>query len=404
MVQPEKISAKDYDYTLPEEHIAKYPRSQREESNLLLYQKGRISGDRFNQIHHYLPADQLMVFNNAQVVYSRLLFQKHTGASIEVFCLEPSDPSEYETAFQQTHSVSWYCMVGNLKKWKAGPLEKELSLPKGKLHLTAQKIQRKENVVEVHFEWDNPHITFGEILDNAGIVPIPPYLQRESEPVDKERYQTVYSRVRGSVAAPTAGLHFSNDVMKKIRDKGINSTELTLHVGAGTFRPVQTETVDDHEMHTEHFSVALETLKDLQRYNFRVLAVGTTSVRTLESLYWLGIQLMDGHNPERPVVLKQWDHLNLDHNVPVSEAIQSIINYLEKNELNAFRASTQIMITPGYSFKLTRSMITNFHQPRSTLLMLIAAFVGEDWKQIYNYALQHDFRFLSYGDSSLLMP
>lgn len=404
MIQPGKISAKDFDYTLPEEKIAKYPIEQREKSKLLLYQKGQISRDTFENIHCYLPEDQLMVFNNAQVVYSRLLFQKSTGANIEIFCLEPVQPKEYAQAFQQTFSATWLCMVGNLKKWKDDVLEKKISLPKGKLNLKAKKKSRKDNAIEINFEWDNPTITFGEILDNAGIVPIPPYLKRESEPVDKQRYQTVYSKIKGSVAAPTAGLHFSEPVMNKIREKKINSAEITLHVGAGTFRPVKSETVDQHEMHTEHFSVSLQTLEQLANSKGNILAVGTTSVRTLESLYWIGVKLISMSSSPSRIVLNQWEHFDLDHSVSPGKALEEIQNYLKKNRKETLDASTQIMITPGYEFKLTKSMITNFHQPRSTLLMLIAAFVGEDWRDIYDYALQNDFRFLSYGDSSLLLP
>ena len=295
-------------------------------------------------------------------------------------------------------------MVGNLKKWKDDVLEKSISLTKGNLSLKAKKKGRKDNVIEIEFEWDNSSITFGEILDNAGIVPIPPYLKRESEPVDKHRYQTVYSKIKGSVAAPTAGLHFSEPVMGKIREKNIQTEEITLHVGAGTFRPVKSETVDQHEMHTEHFSVSIQTLEQLASSKGNILAVGTTSVRTLESLYWIGVKLKTMSSSPSRIVLNQWDHLDLDHSISPEKALEEIQNYLKKNQKQNLNASTQIMITPGYEFKLTKSMITNFHQPRSTLLMLIAAFVGEDWKEIYNYALKNDFRFLSYGDSSLLMP
>lgn len=404
MVQPEKISAKEFDYNLPEENIAKYPLKNREDSNLLLYNKGTITHDIFRNIDQHLRGDHLMVFNNAQVVYSRLKFQKKTGANIEIFCLEPSQPADYEQAFQQTSSVTWFCMVGNLKKWKEDELTKTLELPSGHIFLKASKVERKNNLLEIKFEWDNPKVTFSEILDNAGIVPIPPYLKRESEHVDKHRYQTVYSKIKGSVAAPTAGLHFSDPVMKSIKNKGIKTTEITLHVGAGTFRPVQTETVDQHEMHTEHFAVSKETLQRLIEFKDHILAVGTTSVRTLESLYWIGLKLKDMHSFPDSILLNQWDHRELDDSPGVKEALENIIAYLEKNNKEHLKASTQIMITPGYDFKLTKSMITNFHQPKSTLLMLIAAFVGDDWKEIYDYALKNNFRFLSYGDSSLLMP
>jgi S-adenosylmethionine:tRNA ribosyltransferase-isomerase len=404
MTEPEKISASDFHYNLPEENIAKYPLENREDSNLLVYNKGRITHDIFKYIEKHLPSDHLMVFNNAQVVYSRLLFQKRTGANIEIFCLEPSHPADYEQAFQQTSTVTWYCMVGNLKKWKGESLTKTLELPSGEITLKANKKERHNNILEIIFEWDNSNVSFSEILDNAGIVPIPPYLKRESEQVDKYRYQTVYSKIKGSVAAPTAGLHFSEPVMKSIKSKGIKTAEITLHVGAGTFRPVQTETVDKHEMHTEHFTVSKRTLEELIQFKDKILAVGTTSVRTLESLYWIGLKLKTMQSSYGSIILNQWEHRDLDDSVSIEEALESIITYLEKNKKEQLKASTQIMITPGYNFKLTKSMITNFHQPKSTLLMLIAAFVGDDWKDIYEYALKNNFRFLSYGDSSLLMP
>jgi len=404
MTEPEKISASEFDYKLPEENIAKYPLENREDSNLLVYNKGKITHDIFKYIEKHLPSDHLMVFNNAQVVYSRLLFRKRTGANIEIFCLEPSHPADYEQAFQQTSTVTFYCMVGNLKKWKGESLTKALELPSGEITLKASKKERHNNILEIIFEWDNSYVSFSEILDNTGIVPIPPYLKRKSEHVDKHRYQTVYSKIKGSVAAPTAGLHFSEPVMKSIKNKGIKTAEITLHVGAGTFRPVQTETVDKHEMHTEHFAVSKETLKRLIEFKDKILAVGTTSVRTLESLYWIGLKLKTMQSSHDSIILNQWEHRDLDDSVSVEEALESIITYLEKNMKEQLKASTQIMITPGYDFKLTKSMITNFHQPKSTLLMLIAAFVGDKWKDIYDYALKNNFRFLSYGDSSLLMP
>lgn len=404
MTEPGKISAEAFDYELPEERIAKYPLKNREDSNLLIYQQGKISKDRFHQLTGYLPSDYLMVFNNAQVVYSRLLFRKITGANIEIFCLEPSNPAEYSEAFRQNKAVSWHCLVGNLKKWKESTLIKKIELEGKKLNLKATQLKRNENSVEILFEWDHPEVTFGEILDHSGNVPIPPYLKRESEEIDKKRYQTVYSKVKGSVAAPTAGLHFSKPVMDKLNKKGIRYTELTLHVGAGTFRPVKAKSIDQHEMHTEHFAVSKKALSVLKENQDKLLAVGTTSVRTMESLYWLGVKMKQEATNDPDLMLHQWDHLHLPQSITVKESLDTLISYLEEKNQEILKASTQIMIAPGYSFKLTKAMITNFHQPRSTLLMLIAAFVGDDWKSMYDYALRNHFRFLSYGDSSLLIP
>lgn len=405
MIDPKNISAKDYNYILPEEKIAKYPLKERDISNLLIYDKGNIRKEIFRNIPEYLSKDYLLVFNNAEVVYSRLKFSKETGAKIEIFCLEPIEPREYNLAFQANKKTTWRCLVGNLKKWKTGELKKQISVDKQAITLTAQKKQRDNNYVDIEFSWNNPEITFSDILDNSGIVPIPPYLKRDSEHIDKTRYQTIYSRVKGSVAAPTAGLHFTKSVMNKLKEKDIPFSEVTLHVGAGTFRPVKAKTVAEHEMHTEHFSVSLNTVKELIKNPNKILAVGTTSVRTLESLYWLGqkIKNFKKKNDDR-IKLKQWEHLELPSNESFKEALNNIADYLKTNHLESLNASTQIMITPGYHFKVTEAMVTNFHQPRSTLLMLIAAFIGEDWKKVYQFALENDFRFLSYGDSSLLFP
>jgi S-adenosylmethionine:tRNA ribosyltransferase-isomerase len=402
-MQLKNISINDYNYNLPEDKIAKYPLPDRESSNLLFYNQGQIQKDLFTNITQYLPNDHLMVFNNAKVVSARLLFQKDTGANIEIFCLEPYQPSDYAMAFQQTTTSSWKCMVGNLRKWKDQLLSKNLRIKNTEITLEAKKTNKIGNYVIVQFNWDNSHITFGEILDQAGKVPIPPYLNRDSESIDKERYQTKYSQVKGSVAAPTAGLHFDNQTLQQIKEKSIPREEITLHVGAGTFRPVQTDSVVKHKMHEEHFSVSLETMNQLIDHEKRILSVGTTTVRTLESIYWLGVKLE--LKPDlSEFKLDQWEHTELDIELPVSKALQNIRNYLLENELQSLNASTQIMITPGYSFQLTHALITNFHQPKSTLLLLIAAFIGDDWKYIYRFALENDFRFLSYGDSSLLFP
>ena len=400
----DKISVNDYTYNLTEDRIAKYPLNRRADSRLLLYEKGEIRDDYFRNISDYLPADFLMVYNNAKVVSARLFFQKETGAKIEIFCLEPHSPADYAVAFQETKLCTWKCMVGNLKKWKKDFLSKELIVNDKKLLLSAQIISRQQNNVLIQFSWNNSKVTFGEILDNAGMVPIPPYLKRESESIDKERYQTNYSKIKGSVAAPTAGLHFDNETINKIKSEGIEIEEVTLHVGAGTFRPVQSKTVEDHEMHVEHFSVSAHTIDKLIENAGKILTVGTTTVRTLESLYWIGLKIQNNNHVTGEINLSQWEHKTLDGTMSVENSLKSIKNHLTQTNQNRLNASTQIMITPGYQFKLTSAMITNFHQPKSTLLMLIAAFVGDDWKKIYEFALNNNFRFLSYGDSSLLFP
>ncbi|MFP4621400.1 MAG: S-adenosylmethionine:tRNA ribosyltransferase-isomerase [Bacteroidales bacterium] len=404
MVNPKHIQVESFDYNLPEGQIAKYPLPDRDGSKLLVYRSGNITSDCFRNIPQYLSPGHLMVFNNAKVIYARLFFQKSTGAHIEIFCLEPAEPPDYASAFRQNKIVRWKCMVGNLKKWKTDVLENTMQIGGLPVHLQARKIDRRENHVIIQFSWDNKEFTFGEILDHAGKVPIPPYLKRENGTIDKERYQTIYSRVKGSVAAPTAGLHFSDRVTAAMDKKGIMRSELTLHVGAGTFRPVKTETADQHTMHLEHFSVSRETLNRLIHHHGKIIAVGTTSVRTLESLYWLGIKMNKQKIDKDHIGLNQWEHLKLPDKIDVCDSLNVIKEYLEDTGQNHLKASTQIMITPGYRFKLTRGLITNFHLPKSTLLMLVAAFVGDDWEKIYDYALRNDFRFLSYGDSSLLLP
>jgi len=404
MTDPRNIATKDFDYHLPEDRIPKYPRQERDQANLLIYNQGRISQDVFRHLASHVPSDHLMVYNNARVVYARLLFHKQTGAGIEIFCLEPHQPADYNLAFQQQEQVEWKCLVGNLKKWKEHDLAEVVEINGKKLNLKARKISRMDQYVVVGFTWDNSAITFGDILDHMGKVPIPPYLKRESKAVDKTRYQTVYSRVRGSVAAPTAGLHFSDTVFQELKDKGISNSEITLHVGAGTFRPVRAQTINQHAMHMEHFEVSRESLKHLIRHHPNILAVGTTSLRTLESLYWIGLKLSKENSSQDQITLDQWEHLEIQGNVPVKTALEFICQYLDQNNLKALQASTRIMIAPGYPFKLTKGLITNFHQPRSTLLMLVAAFIGSDWRKVYQYALEHEFRFLSYGDGSLLFP
>lgn len=399
------IRIKDFNYDLPESRIAKFPVAQRDHSKLLIYDKGKVSEDVFYNITDYLPKGSLMIFNNTRVIKARIHFRKETGAIIEVFLLEPAEPADYEQMFQTNGSCSWLCLVGNLKKWKEGALKRVFDIKGTQVTLTA--IYRQEHGTShwIDFAWDNKDITFADILENVGELPIPPYLKRDTQESDKVTYQTVYSKIKGSVAAPTAGLHFTEDVLKAIDDKGIEREELTLHVGAGTFKPVKSEEIAGHNMHTEYICVLKSTLKKLIEHNACAVAVGTTSVRTLESLYYVGVRL--SKNPdlkEEQLHIDQWEPYETQTDLSPVEALQNIVDYLDRNGQNSFHGSTQIIIAPGYEYKIVKMLVTNFHQPQSTLLLLVSAFVHGDWKTIYDYALSHDFRFLSYGDSSLLIP
>ena len=396
------IHIDEYDYSLPDERIATYPLARRDSSKLLLYKDGEISEDVFNSLPNHLPSGSLLVFNNTKVIQARMHFRKETGASIEIFCLDPAVPHDYALVFQQTERCSWHCLVGNLKKWKSGELHKEVTIGNEKIILTAQRTQSSGEHHVIEFSWDNPAFTFADLLDATGELPIPPYLKRETEEADKETYQTVYSKIIGSVAAPTAGLHFTDEVLSELKSKGIERAEVTLHVGAGTFKPVKSETIEGHEMHSEFISVERETIETLLRHQGKIIAVGTTSVRTLESLYYIGENL--GKNPDSELRVRQWQPYEDDSNlIDTQKALQNILDYLDRNQLNRLLADTQIIIAPGYEFKIVDGIVTNFHQPKSTLLLLVSAFVKGNWKEIYEYALNHDFRFLSYGDSSLLL-
>jgi len=404
MIITENIRIEDYNYDLPDERIAKYPLEKRDLSQLLVYNNGEISKDQFNGVQKYIPANSTLVFNNTKVIQARLKFFKNTGAQIEIFCLEPISPSDYVLSFQQKERVTWKCIVGNLKKWKSGELVKDVQIKNERIDLTAKKISTESDSVIIEFAWNNSTITFSEILENIGLTPIPPYLNRESERIDKERYQTIYSRLDGSVAAPTAGLHFTNEVIDALKNKNISFEEITLHVGAGTFKPVKSSLVADHEMHTEHFIVKKSTIQKLTETTI-IVAVGTTSVRTIESLYWLGVRVLNSqNNVDLNTHISQWEVYNTKQNISKNEALKAILNYMEYNNLSEFHASTQIMILPGYEFRMTDVLITNFHQPRSTLLLLIAAFIGDKWKSVYDFAINNNLRFLSYGDSSILIP
>lgn len=401
------IQIKDYDYALSEERIAKYPKAVRDESKLLLYHNGEVREDVFYHLPDYLPAGALMVFNNTKVIQARLHFRKATGALIEVFCLEPHEPADYQQSFAQTGSVVWTCLVGNLKKWKEGALERTVDVAGTPLTLRAERIGVCGTGHLVRFSWERPGVSFSEVLDAVGELPIPPYLHRETEESDLQTYQTVYSKVEGSVAAPTAGLHFTERVLEALDRKGVERDEITLHVGAGTFKPVKSEEIAGHTMHSEWIAVRRETIARLLRHGGQCIAVGTTSVRTLESLYYIGVMLRRRPDATQDDLhVPQWlpyDYADSD-GTPLStvEALQEVADYLDRNGLPVLHASTQLLIAPGYTYHVVRTMVTNFHQPKSTLLLLVSAFVGGDWRRIYDYALSHDFRFLSYGDSSLL--
>lgn len=405
MMNPKEIRIEAYDYALPDERIAKFPLAKRDESKLLLYKEGQISETVFKHLPDYLPQEALMVFNNTRVIQARLLFQKQTGARIEVFCLEPHTPHDYALIFQQTERCRWTCLIGNLKKWKEGKLERVIPIKGKEVKLTAERISSRGDSHVVELAWDDASLTFAEVLDAAGVLPIPPYLHRETEKSDLQTYQTVYSKIKGSVAAPTAGLHFTPEVLAEIDARGIEREEVTLHVGAGTFKPVKSETIEGHEMHTEFISVRRSAIEHIRQKLGHVIAVGTTSVRTLESLYYIGV-LLD-RNPEatsEELVVPQWmPYEEANNQLPVEEALSRILDYLDRHGADKLVTATQIIIAPGYSFKVVRGIVTNFHQPKSTLLLLISAFVKGNWRPIYDYALSHGFRFLSYGDSSLLL-
>ena len=401
MNDPRHIHISDYNYPLPDERIAKFPIAQRDHSKLLVYRHGEVSEDHFYNLPDYLPEGALMVFNNTKVIQARLHFRKATGALIEIFLLEPAEPTDYEQMFQTTGHCAWYCLIGNAKKWKDGVLKLmsndiNLRVEKGSLHGTSYRVD---------FEWSGG-LSFAELIDRIGELPIPPYLNRETQESDKTTYQTVYSKIKGSVAAPTAGLHFTPEVLSALDAHGIDREELTLHVGAGTFKPVKSEEIEGHEMHTETISVRRETIQKLINHGGQAIAVGTTSVRTLESLYYMGLKTIA--NPditETGLHVSQWEPYNVQSSAldPLT-SLTSLLNWMDRHHLTVLHSSTQIIIAPGYDYKIVKALVTNFHQPQSTLLLLVSAFVHGDWRKIYDYALTHDFRFLSYGDSSLLIP
>ena len=400
------IKIKDYNYPLTDVRIAKYPLPERDHSKLLIYDKGEIKEDVFYNIAEYLPKNALMIFNNTKVIQARMHFRKDTGALIEVFLLEPYAPADYEQMFQTTSECSWLCLVGNLKKWKGQQLGREINI-KGKDVFVKVDYEREHHTSHlIKFSWNNNEVSFAEILDAIGELPIPPYLNRETQESDKTTYQTVYSKIKGSVAAPTAGLHFTDNVLSSVSNYGIDLEEITLHVGAGTFKPVKSDEIGEHNMHSEFVCVHKSTIEKLLLHDGKAIAVGTTSVRTLESLYYVGLKLLkDKDLSEDELHVCQWEPYADDvKQVSAVKAIEQIREYMEEKNVNSIHFSTQIIIVPGYDYKIVKMLVTNFHQPQSTLLLLVSAFLHGDWKRVYDYALSHDFRFLSYGDSSLLIP
>jgi S-adenosylmethionine:tRNA ribosyltransferase-isomerase len=397
------IYINDYDYDLPEDRIAQYPVKERDKSRLLLFDGKTISSDTFTNIDRYLPEGSLLVFNNTCVIRARLLFQKKSGAQIEIFCLEPISPPDYEASFASQFPVEWKCIIGNLKKWKTGIVTMKFHLNNKEYELHAEKVSPEREVWRIRFEWNNNDISFSEVLEASGHIPLPPYITREDEKEDTDRYQTVYSSVKGSVAAPTAGLHFTRDLLARLKERGVNQVDITLHIGAGTFQPVRASRISDHQMHCEHFFVTRDTISELLENHGRIIAVGTTSVRTIESLYWLGVKAIN--YPQSNIddlKVGQWEPYDNDQDIPVKTALKALSDLIAKHKYRSISASTKIIIIPGYKFRMITGMITNFHQPKSTLLLLISAWAGTDWHKIYAYALENGFRFLSYGDSSLL--
>ncbi len=413
MKSPKDIRIADFSYELPDERIAKYPLAERDASKLLIYNHGSISHRHFRDVSELLPEGSLMVMNNTRVIQARMHFRKETGALIEVFCLEPARPNDYVLMFQQTAACTWHCLVGNSKKWKSGVLSRAITVDGREVVLTAERsldtdLSAKAGEQLIRFSWTDTSITWAQVIDACGELPIPPYLNRKTEESDLRTYQTVYSKVKGSVAAPTAGLHFTPAVLNAIDQRGIERAELTLHVGAGTFKPVKSERIEGHEMHSEWIYVPRTVIEALLRHHCECTAVGTTSVRTLESLYYIGKKILA--NPditEDQLPVAQWEPYEgvSGEDVKSEDCLSAILQWLDRNGISALHTATQIIIAPGYRYHIVRRMITNFHQPQSTLLLLVSAFVGDDhWRDIYRYALDHDFRFLSYGDSSLLIP
>ncbi len=407
-MDPRNISISDYTYTLPDEKIARYPLAERDASKLLIYRQGQVQEDSYRNIAQYLPADSLLVFNNTRVIAARLLFRKESGGSIEIFCLEPGPQyADVTTGMQQQGRVQWKCLIGGASKWKAGQvLQKEIPGSPQPITLEAKYIVKDQDAFIIELQWQPAHLSFAAVLQAGGSLPIPPYLKRSAETSDTERYQTLYAKQDGSVAAPTAGLHFTGHVFEQLRHKNITSSFVTLHVGAGTFKPVKSNRMQEHDMHTEFIDVSRQTIYELLQFSSRTYAVGTTSARTLESLYWMGVKTyLDLGITNDALSLGQWevyDQLQ-QHAVPVKDALESLLHWMDSRQLQWLYSKTRLLIAPGYTFKIIKGLVTNFHQPQSTLLLLVAALTGAGWKKIYAHALENNFRFLSYGDGCLVM-
>lgn len=406
-MHPKRLAIKDFTYELPDERIAKYPLPERDSSKLLIFKEGQITEDVYRNIDQFLPSDSLLLFNNTRVVEARLLFQKATGASIEIFCLEPhAHYPDITTAMSQKGSVQWMCLVGGFSKWKAGQiLEKSISHAGGHIELRARYLEKIGDSFSIELSWSPANLSFAEVLHLAGMIPLPPYIKRQAEASDAKRYQTIYARTEGSVAAPTAGLHFTESLFEKLNAKNIQRSYVTLHVGAGTFQPVKSEHMEGHPMHAEFIDVPTTLIQQILDYtNKPITVVGTTSLRTVESLYWLGVKtiLQPGIEPAA-LEINQWDAYELEaDDISVEYALTSLLQYMKKQEWDRIITKTRLLITPGYRIRIPQALVTNFHQPQSTLLLLVAAFIGKQWKSIYQYAMEHEFRFLSYGDGCLL--
>lgn len=399
-----EIDINQYNYELPEERIAKYPCNPRNDSKLLIYKNGKITDSVFNKITDFLPEDSLLIFNDTKVIPARINFQKESGANIEIFCLQPVSPStDWALAMQQTKSCVWECFVGNAKRWKSGNLTKKLICVSNETVFNAKLIDKRADSYLVEFSWDNEKITFSEILNLAGFTPLPPYIHRHVEPNDKETYQTIYAKDYGSVAAPTAGLHFTDEEFKNFYKKNIKHDFLTLQVGAGTFKPVK-ESISNHIMHSEVISFSISFIENLLSHIPKpIVLTGTTSIRALESLYWHGVKLIKGNSETTNFSITQWEaySLCLGENISLQQSLEKVLEVMKINKLETLHGSTNMMITPGYEFRCADAIVTNFHQPKSTLLMLVSAFIGDEWKDIYQHALTKNYRFLSYGDACL---
>ena len=403
----QNISIEDYNYPLPDERIAKYPLAERDASKLLVLNNDTISSSQFKNIGDFLPKDSLLIFNETKVVRARLQFTKESGAAIEIFCLEPiTGNGDYQLAFGSPSPSRWKCLVGNSRRWKNETLCRDVtSVASQNVILCANRIEKNDNYSVIEFSWEPKELSFAEILETAGEIPLPPYLNREAEESDRERYQTVFAKYEGSVAAPTAGLHFTNNLISELKDKGISFEEVTLHVGAGTFRPVSSETIGEHEMHSETIVVKKSCIENLiKNCDKTIIPVGTTSMRTIESLYWIGLMLLEEGMEERQLHLQQWfPYKERDVMASAEESLSAILEYLNRHDMNELHASTALMIAPSCKINIAKALITNFHQPKSTLLLLVSALIGDKWKDVYQYALDNDFRFLSYGDSCLFL-